>query len=65
MKYVIEFDLPDNETVCREIKTEPIKWAVWGYSGYAFAKPVRIKAPRKGQSLCSYLKGRDYENEAD
>ena len=41
MKYKMAFDLPDNETIAKEIKTEPIKWTVWGYSGYAFAKPVK------------------------
>lgn len=56
MKYKIEFDLPDNETILKEIKTEPIKWAVWGYNGYAFATPVKIKAPRTTQSLRSYVK---------
>jgi len=65
MKYKIEFDLPDNETVLKDIKAEPIWWAVWGYSGYAFAKPVKIKAPQKGQSPRSYLKEGDYENETD
>lgn len=41
MKYKIEFDFPDNEIVITEIKTEPVKWSVWGYSGYALATPVK------------------------
>ena len=38
MKYTIEFELPDNETVTEEIKTTFVKWSVWGYSGFAKAK---------------------------
>ena len=41
MKYKIEFELPDNETVLKEIKTSPVKWAVWGYTGYCIAKPIK------------------------
>ena len=41
MKYKIEFDLPDNETIVKEIKTAPVQWAIWGYSGYAFATEVK------------------------
>ena len=39
MKYVIEFDLPDNDTVLHNIKTAWVGWNVWGYSGNAHAKP--------------------------
>ena len=39
MKYVIEFDLPDNDTVLNNIKTAWVGWNVWGYSGSAQAKP--------------------------
>ena len=39
MKYVIEFDLPDNDTVLNNIKTAWVGWNVWGYSGIAHAKP--------------------------
>lgn len=39
MKYVIEFDLPDNDTVLNNIKTAWVGWNVWGYSGCAHAKP--------------------------
>lgn len=42
VKYTIEITLPDNETVKREIKTEPVHWAVWGYSGYSRAQPERV-----------------------
>ena len=41
VKYKIEFELPDNETVLKEIKTSPVKWAVWGYTGYCIAKPIK------------------------
>ena len=39
MKYKIEFELPDNEVVQKEIKHTRIKWMVWGYDGYAKAIP--------------------------
>ena len=39
MKYVIEFDLPDNDTVLNNIKTAWVGWNVWGYSGITHAKP--------------------------
>lgn len=38
MKYTIEFELPDNDTVLKEIKTQSVKWSVWGYSGYCYVK---------------------------
>ena len=41
VKYKIEFELPDNETVLKEIKTSPVKWEVWGYTGYCIAKPIK------------------------
>ena len=44
MKYTIEFELPDNDTVLREIKTEYVRWQVWGYAGYTMAKPARQTA---------------------
>lgn len=49
MKYKIEFELPDNDTVLSEIKTAFVEWAVWGYSGLALAKPVneKTKKPKK------------------
>lgn len=41
MKYMIEFELPDNDTVLNEIKTADVRWQVWGYSGYTRAKPAQ------------------------
>lgn len=40
MKYIIEFELPDNETVLKEIKTDKVNWSIWGYSGQAKAQPI-------------------------
>lgn len=40
MKYIIEFELPDNETVLKDIKTDRVNWSIWGYSGQAKAKPA-------------------------
>ena len=45
MKYMIEFELPDNDTVLREIKTADVAWGVWGYQGHAKAKPVQRWIP--------------------
>ena len=41
MKYTIEFELPDNDTVLKEINTARIYWAVWGFNGYCKAIPKR------------------------
>lgn len=49
MKYKIEFELPDNETVLSEIKTAFVEWAIWGYSGLARAKPVKEKKKTKAE----------------
>lgn len=51
MKYVIEFDLPDNETVLHNIKTAWVGWNVWGYSGNAYAKP---KQPEREKGEWKY-----------
>lgn len=40
MIYTIEFELPDNETVIKNIKTARVSWSVWGYSGVTHAQPV-------------------------
>ena len=40
MRYTIEFELPDNETVRENIKHDGVSWAIWGYSGSAKAKPA-------------------------
>ena len=45
MKYMIEFNLPDNDTVLREIKTADVAWGIWGYRGYTKAKPVQKWIP--------------------
>lgn len=47
MKYIIEFELPDNETVLKEIKTDRVNWSIWGYSGQAKAKPILIEQEAK------------------
>ena len=70
MKYVIEFDLPDNDTVLNNIKTAWVGWNVWGYSGTAHAKPkqperkkgkwipVSERLPEEGEYvLCSQING--------
>ena len=49
MKYTIEFELPDNEGVLTGIKTEYVKWTVWGYSGLSRAKPILKKKNQKKQ----------------
>lgn len=49
MKYKIEFELPDNETVLSEIKTDFVEWAFYGYSGLARAKPVKEKKKTKAE----------------
>lgn len=38
MKYTIEFELPDNETVKKQIKYCPVHWQIWGYCGDTIAK---------------------------
>ena len=40
MKYFIEFELPDNETVLENIKVDCVNWSIWGYNGSAKAKPL-------------------------
>ena len=42
---MIEFELPDNDTVLREIKTADVAWGIWGYSGCTKAKPVQRWIP--------------------
>ena len=54
MKYMIEFDLPDNDTVLREIKTAYVAWGVWGYGGYTKAKPVQRRIPW-GKNTCNSM----------
>lgn len=39
MRYKIEFELPDNDTVLKEIKQASVGWTIWGYSGLAKAVP--------------------------
>lgn len=40
MKYAIEFELPDNETVQESVKRDRVHWMLWGYGDWAKAKPV-------------------------
>ena len=47
MKYMIEFELPDNETVLEKIKYSFVKWELWGYTGYCIAKPIKAKPIKK------------------
>ena len=46
MKYKIEFELPDNDTVLQNIASEWVNWNVWGYSGHAKVKSVE---PERGK----------------
>ena len=41
MKYTIEFELPDNDTVVEGMKTRYVQWSVWGYTGLAIATPKK------------------------
>lgn len=45
MKYMIEFELPDNDTVRNEIETADVAWGIWGYRGCTKAKPVQRWIP--------------------
>lgn len=56
MKYYIEFELPDNDVVLERIEHEWVKWGVWGYSGYAYAKPVAYEKPDLSTMLFSERK---------
>ena len=40
MKYIIEIELPDNDTIREGITYKPVEWAWGGYSGYRRAMPV-------------------------
>ena len=39
MRYTIEFELPDNETVLDRVQAIPIQWGFLGFGGQAKAKP--------------------------
>lgn len=39
MRYKIDFELPDNETIQKEIKKTLVQWNFHGYSGTCFAEP--------------------------
>lgn len=47
MIYTIEFELPDNDTVIKNIKTARVSWSVWGYSGVTHAQPKNENEPIK------------------
>ena len=49
MKYKIEFELPDNDTVLENIKSAWVHWGVWGYSGDVHAKPVVEEERKNGK----------------
>ena len=40
MRYIIEIDLPDNETIKRVIDKCPVYWQIWGYYGDTIATPI-------------------------
>ena len=44
MKYTIEFELPDNDTILNE-RIIMVEWAYSGYSGICHAKP-KTKDPK-------------------
>ena len=54
MKYRIEFELPDNDTVIKNIEHANIYWCVWGYSGYTHI--INSKS-------CKDCKGEEKKNE--
>ena len=46
-KYVIEIELPDNETIKECIKTDEVHWSWHGYSGYSKAISLDIEKGEK------------------
>ena len=46
-KYVIEIELPDNETIKECIKTDEVYWSWHGYSGYSKAIPLDIEKGKR------------------
>ena len=57
MRYTIEFELPDNDTVLSEIGSTYVEWAVWGYSGHAIPKPVKKRESLKKKARWIKLDG--------
>ena len=50
MRYMIEFELPDNDNIFQEIKNAYVSWAVWGYSGICRATPsIDVAKVRHGK----------------
>ena len=39
MKYTIEFEIPDNETMLEIMKWDKVTWSICGYGGRAKPKP--------------------------
>ena len=60
MRYTIEFELPDNDTVLSEIGSTYVEWAVWGYSGSAIPKPVKKRESLKMLPCKCGCKRREY-----
>ena len=64
MKYIIEIDLPDNETIKRVISKCPVHWQIWGYCGDTIAKPsidiVRCKECRYFSVISDEEEGTNY-----
>ena len=59
MKYKIEFDLPDNDTVMKNIKTANVYWGIWGYCGYAKPVPIRRENEKTDNSSIDTDNGND------
>ena len=73
MRYMIEFELPDNDTILQEIKNTYVPWAVWGYSGICRATPsvdvgpvvrcrdCKHRDPKDKKCNCGYIYLNDIE----
>ena len=46
-RYVIEIELPDNETIKEHIKTDKVYWSIWGYDGYSKAIQKDMRGEKK------------------
>lgn len=49
MRYKIEFELPDNDTVLKDINSAYVGWTIWGYSGFTHAVPSDAPERKKGK----------------
>ena len=55
MKYTIEIEIPDNETMLEEMKTASVHWQICGYSGDARAKPKEDEEKARLKNMCRVL----------